>query len=278
MVSTLTSGTFIVLKPKKKCHVIGKGDPLKAHKDTPQSQDMFGSLVVILPTLHEGGQFILHQGEKEWTIDFTDKLATATEPSVCFIAFLGDIEHEALPVMSGYWMTLMYNLYHKPLHPGTSLIPTPFQLKLKQVLVDLVNDKSKLPKGSYLGFGLIYKYAHTGHKLLKLLLGQLKGIDCMLANVCDKLGLRHSLRLLYHEIADPCLNLITTKEFDPSRNEEAMNYESTPEDYLWGSLVGSFSSDSQANVGRNLKFWRMAVWRMMIWRRMISMNMMWKQG
>jgi len=236
MVSALPSGTFVVLNPRK-IVVVGKGDFFKAHKDTPRSQDMFGSLVVVLPILHEGGQFVLRQGDKEWTIDFADKFATATEPSVCFVAFFSDIEHEVLPVTSGYRVTLTYNLYHKPVHPSTSSIPTPFQLKLKQALVDLVNDQSKLPKGGYLGFGLIHDYVHTGRKLLELLLGQLKGMDRMLANVCDELGLRYSLRLLYREVTDPGLNLITTEELDVSKYDEIYD-DPSGEDFLRRAFVG----------------------------------------
>ena len=216
--------------------MVGRGDFFKAHKDTPRGQDMFGSLVVVLPTLHEGGQFVLRQGEKEWTIDFADKFATATEPSACFVTFFGDIEHEVLPVMSGYRITLTYNLYHKPMHPSTSSIPTPFQLKLKRALVDLVNDKSKLPKGGYLGFGLVHEYVHTGHEVLEPLMGQLKGSDRALADVCDELGLRYSLRLLYRGITDPCLNLIATEELEV--DEARMDYESSSTAYLEQALEG----------------------------------------
>ncbi|KAF8439935.1 hypothetical protein L210DRAFT_3612476 [Boletus edulis BED1] len=197
-----------------KLNVYGKGDFFKAHKDTPRGQDMFGSLVVVLPTAHEGGQFILRQGEKKWTLDFASEYATATEPSAFFVAFCGDIEHEVLPVTSGYRVTLTYNLYHGLVHPNTSSTLTPFHLKLKHALADLVNDKSILPNGGYLGFGLIHEYVHTGHNLVEPLLDQLKGSDCALSNVCKELGLRYSLRLLYRSITDEGFDLITTKEID----------------------------------------------------------------
>ena len=197
---------------------------------------MFGSLVVVLPTLYEDGQFVLRQGEKEWTLDFTNKFASATEPSVCFVAFFGDTEHEVLPVTSGYRVTLTYNLYHKPIHPSTSSIPTPFQVKLKQALVDLVNDKSTLPNGGYLGFGLVHEYVHTGRNLLDPLLGQLKGSDRALADVCDELGLRYSFRLFYRGITDSQVNLITTKELDVDGRR--MDYESSSSDYLQQALEG----------------------------------------
>ena len=199
---------------------------------------MFGSLVVVLPTLYEGGQFVLRQGEKEWTIDFTDGLAAAAEPSVSFVAFFGDIEHEVLPVTSGYRVTLTYNLYHKPIQPSTTFIPTPFYLKIEQALIGLVNDKSKLSNGGYLGFGLAHEYVHTGRKLIDPLLGQLKGSDRALANVCDALGLRYSLRLLYRGFFDQQLSLITTNELDLKDNDDVDLEDSTAELYLMRALRG----------------------------------------
>ena len=197
---------------------------------------MFGSLVVVLPTVHEGGQLVLRHGGKDWTIDFTDKFAGATESSVCFVAFFSDIEHEVLPVTSGYRVTLTYNLYHKPTHLITPIpIPTPFRLQLKQALVDMVNDKSKLPDGGYLGFGLAHEYAHTGHNLLDQLLGQLKGSDRVLADVCDELGLRYYLRLLYRGILDPRINLITSSELDVVEVEDS---EAGSFEYLREALEG----------------------------------------
>ena len=199
---------------------------------------MFGSLVVVLPTLHEGGQFVLRQGEKEWTLDFTDKFASATEPSVCFVAFFGDTEHEVLPVTSGYRVTFTYNLYHKAIHPRASLLPTPFHIKLKQALVDLVNDKSTLPDGGYLGFGLIYEYVHTGYNLLDLLLGQLKGSDRALADVCDELGLRYTLRLFYRGITSSNFNLITTNELEVNNAGGGVDGEPEYSDFLQQALSG----------------------------------------
>jgi hypothetical protein len=77
-----------------------------------------------------------------------------------------------------------------------------------------VNDKSKFPNGGYLGFGLAHEYVHTSRKLIDPLLGQLKGSDRTLANVCDALGLRYSLRLLYGGGVDP---IGTSWKFDPER-------------------------------------------------------------
>ncbi|KAF9235657.1 hypothetical protein BU15DRAFT_77778 [Melanogaster broomeanus] len=183
-----------------KLNVYGKGDFFKPHKDTPRGRRMIGSLVVVLPTQHEGGQLVLRRGRKEWTVDFADKFAAATEPSACFVAFFGDIEHEVLPVTSGYRVTLAYNLYYQLPSASASYLPSPFHQKLTETLVDLVNDKTTLPNGGYLGFGLMHEYAYNDRSPINWSLVELKGSDQALADVCDKLGLQHSLKLYYRDV------------------------------------------------------------------------------
>lgn len=91
-----------------------------------------------------------------------------------------------------------------------SSIHTPFHLKLKQALADLVNDPSILPNWGYLGFGLVHEYVYTRKNLLEPVMAQLKGSDRAFADVCDVLGLRYSLRLLYPNLGDALVNLLTT--------------------------------------------------------------------
>ena len=235
MASPADHALFCRFDPQFKPFFTGKGDFFKAHKDTPRGQDMFGSLVIVLPTVHEGGQFVLRQARKEWTLDFAPKFATATEPSACFMAFYGDLEHEVLPVTSGYRVTLTYNLSHKPIHPGASLIHMPFYLGLKQALVDLINDPSTLPNGGYLGFGLMHEYVHTRQDLLDPVMAQLRGSDRALAEVCDALGLRYSLRLLYRNIGGTELNFLTTEALDVG---DALYYDATVSNYLQQAFEG----------------------------------------
>ncbi|KAG6375282.1 hypothetical protein JVT61DRAFT_3504 [Boletus reticuloceps] len=192
---------------------------------------------------HEGGQLVLRHRDKEWTVDFTEKFMTKSEPSVCFIAFFGDIEHEVLPVTSGYRVTLAYNLYqwHAILADdtrGAAVLLVAPAVNAHTSLVDLVSDKSKLPNGGYLGFGLAHEYVHTSRKLLELLLGQLKGSDRVLADVCDALGLRYSLRLLYRGIVDQQLNLITTNELDVKHDPAVLVEDSTDKFHIMRALRG----------------------------------------
>ncbi len=71
---------------------------------------MFGSLVVVFPTPHEGGTLVLRHHGKEWTFDSGKILANAPN-CVAYVAFFSDVEHEVSPVASGHRVTVTYNLY-----------------------------------------------------------------------------------------------------------------------------------------------------------------------
>ncbi len=81
-------------------------------KDTPCSVDMIGSLVVIFPTPHKGGTFILCHDHQEYTFDSGLKLLSHIEKlSIAYAAFYSDIKYEVTVIKSGYCVSLMYNLY-----------------------------------------------------------------------------------------------------------------------------------------------------------------------
>ncbi|KAJ3533048.1 hypothetical protein NM688_g7337 [Phlebia brevispora] len=50
-----------------KLNVYGEGSFFKPHRDTPRSEAMLGTLVIIYPTRHEGGALIFRDGNEEWT-------------------------------------------------------------------------------------------------------------------------------------------------------------------------------------------------------------------
>lgn len=89
----------------------GKDSFFRAHQDTPRGAKMFGSLVLVFPTPHEGGSLVLRHEGKEWSFDSAKVLAEQPSPSIGYVAFFSDVEHEVLPVKSGYRVTITYNLY-----------------------------------------------------------------------------------------------------------------------------------------------------------------------
>ncbi|MEO7100315.1 MAG: 2OG-Fe(II) oxygenase [Luteolibacter sp.] len=87
--------------------VYGTGGHFKAHRDTEKLAAMFGTLIIALPSAHEGGRlFIRHEG-REIEVDFSRKDHLH---GFQHAAFFADCEHEVEPVRSGYRCCLVYNL------------------------------------------------------------------------------------------------------------------------------------------------------------------------
>ncbi|KAL3253155.1 hypothetical protein ABHI18_009682 [Aspergillus niger] len=80
------------------------------HQDTEKADGMFATLVVCLPSKHEGGTLVAsHRG---WKIAWST--APSSEFSFSWSAWYADVIHEVRPVTSGYRVVLVYNLIHRP--------------------------------------------------------------------------------------------------------------------------------------------------------------------
>src|SRR6201996_3395291 len=94
---------------------LGKGSFFKSHKDTPRGEKMFGSLVIILPTKHEGGSLLLKHSSAHFHFDgaslLSPHLSEQGTQSFAYVAFYSDVEHEVAEVTSGHRVTITYNLY-----------------------------------------------------------------------------------------------------------------------------------------------------------------------
>ncbi|KAI1909833.1 hypothetical protein LOZ61_004759 [Ophidiomyces ophidiicola] len=72
------------------------------------SNGMFGTLIVCLPSKHDGGEVVVtHQGESR-----IFESAATSGSSTSFAAWYSDVTHEIKPVKSGYRMVITYNLIH----------------------------------------------------------------------------------------------------------------------------------------------------------------------
>ena len=188
---------------------VGPGSFFKAHVDTPKSGKMFGSLVVVLPTKHKGGTFPLRHGDREWVFNSADLVSpqNTESPRAAFVAFFGDIRHEVTEVLSGYRVTLTYNLYFGDDNSTTGMIvPSPTVLpindteaKIKELLVALLNNPKFLPDGGLVGFGLSHLYPIGSEDNINLReLGEnLKGMDATIKRACDSLSLDVSVKTIY---------------------------------------------------------------------------------
>ncbi|MBK8254495.1 MAG: 2OG-Fe(II) oxygenase [Polyangiaceae bacterium] len=88
--------------------VYGPGQFFAPHKDSERADDMFGTLVVELPSAYEGGDFIVQHGAEKKV--FQAPKGSKTE--LRLIAFYADCLHEVKPVTSGHRIVLTYQLRH----------------------------------------------------------------------------------------------------------------------------------------------------------------------
>jgi hypothetical protein len=82
----------------------------RVHQDSEKDNSMIGTLVVTLPSSYTGGELMVGHNE-EW------KAYRGSKTALSLVAFYADCRHEVLRVVSGYRITLTYNLL---LHGDTS--------------------------------------------------------------------------------------------------------------------------------------------------------------
>jgi hypothetical protein len=71
---------------------------------------MLGTLVICLPSKHEGGEVIATHKDQTQTHDSAAK----SEYGFSYAAWYSDVRHEIEPVTEGYRLVLTYNLIHRP--------------------------------------------------------------------------------------------------------------------------------------------------------------------
>lgn len=87
------------------------------HRDTEKAPGMFATLVLVLPSLHTGGELLIRHRDREVCLD----LACEDASEVAFAAFYADCWHEVRPISSGYRLVLIYNLIRQ----GPGKLPEP---------------------------------------------------------------------------------------------------------------------------------------------------------
>ncbi|EPQ57176.1 hypothetical protein GLOTRDRAFT_115211 [Gloeophyllum trabeum ATCC 11539] len=200
-----------------KLNTYGKGSFFKPHQDTPRAENMFGSLVIIYPSAHEGGTLIFRHKGEEWSFDAAEALAGKPPNSVAYAMFYSDVEHEVTMVDSGYRVTLTYNLYYDDLQ---AVVPMPVSTLsqedlLKETFQRLLEDTTFLPEGGRLGFGLRHQYPiDPSRRSLRNIFAILKGSDGILKRVAEKLSLDVSLRVIYWEEGDEKMIMSGPNEFE----------------------------------------------------------------
>lgn len=146
---------------------------------------MFGTLVVCLPSKHEGGEVIATHRDK------SAKFSTAeiSEFGFSWAAWYADVTHEVKPVTSGHRIVLVYNLIHRPtaallnLGENRTTRLTNCLNSWSRVADDLIGRRSNIyDKGWDMGFdvscppALVYTFEHK-YTTAELSFSRIKGVD-----------------------------------------------------------------------------------------------------
>ncbi len=137
--------------------VYEKGSFFAPHRDTEKAERMFATLVVCLPSKHEGGTLIVSHDGKTRRIDFGGE---ASRFQMQYAAFYADCQHEITPVVSGYRVCLVYNLAiakskQQPSAPVSGGAVDLAATALTNIFADTSRDKIAIPlKHQYTEAGL----------------------------------------------------------------------------------------------------------------------------
>ncbi len=84
-----------------------KGGFFLPHRDSEKLDGMVATMVVVLPSSHEGGELIVRHDGQEKRFDFGGRESGFVTR---FAAFYADCEHEVRPIKNGNRLCLVYNL------------------------------------------------------------------------------------------------------------------------------------------------------------------------
>ncbi|KZV73794.1 hypothetical protein PENSPDRAFT_574026 [Peniophora sp. CONT] len=182
-----------------KLNIYGKGSFFKEHVDTPHNGNMLGSLVLVFPTPHSGGELVLRpEAGDAYTFD-SGNLLTPGKARIGYAAFYSDVAHEVLPVTDGHRVTLTFNLYTEDTNrrvPAPSTISARLG-QCKDHLEQLLRDDALLPDGGLLVFGLQHAYPVKVNHCICDTYQMLKGVDRVLWDMLCDMDLDPDMHLLY---------------------------------------------------------------------------------
>jgi len=157
--------------------VYDEGAFFKAHRDTEKTEGMFGTLLIVLPSRHAGGQLVVRHTGREVAVDLSgDEVA-----ELKFAAFYADCEHEVLRVTCGHRVCLVYNLLQQLRDKGKStsqLVAPLYEAETAEVTKQLASAFARPGAPTKIAWLLEHQYSPAG-----LSFDVLKGADKARATV-----------------------------------------------------------------------------------------------
>ncbi len=155
--------------------IYDKGGFFAVHRDTEKTAGMFGTLIVVLPCEHTGGELIVRHAGREVILD----LSGAETSELRVAAFYADCEHEVRPVTGGHRVCLVYNLLQPRTGKGSRPLAAPaYHGEIEQAAATL--REAFAGKGAPAKLAWLFKHEYSPAGLS---FAGLKGEDATLAKV-----------------------------------------------------------------------------------------------
>ena len=240
--------------------------------------------MVVYPTVHQGGEFVLRHKEHEWTFDTKVLMSLLSSPSLTYVTFYSDVKHEVLQITSGSRVTLTHNLYLVPRNPiPRDPAPSdPPAILVKPSLKNTMNFQATLDlllkspefmtEGGTLAFGLAHLYPITPdleEMELQEIIAYLKGEDAEVYQSCLELGLKPVLQMVYNKDRGSCYwsvhgIMIGSIVYQPSYDFNNQRYEVYLLEELDGIPVnlanGVLAADSEWNKQELIEEYEQLTW------------------
>jgi hypothetical protein len=178
--------------------VYDPGGFFKAHRDTEKAGGMFATLIVVLPSVHRGGELVIRHAGREVVVD----LSTDEISDLKFAAFYADCEHEVRPVIEGHRVCLVYNLIQVPGGKTEGPVSAPLYASEIEAAGELLKKAFGMGAPAKLAWLLEHHYSPAG-----LSFAGLKGEDAALAKVlraaAERAGCAIHLGIVHIEESGP---------------------------------------------------------------------------
>jgi hypothetical protein len=169
--------------------VYDPGSFFVGHRDTEKTPGMFATMVLVLPSIHRGGELLVRHLGREMVFDLSSE-----DPSeIGFAAFYADCVHEVRPVSAGYRLTLTFNLRFPDKKRG---LKAPDYRSVEGRVAELLRgwtDAGDEPDKLILPLEHAYTPAELSFRALK---GADAGVASVLINACGKADCALHLTLL----------------------------------------------------------------------------------
>ncbi|KAG9770929.1 hypothetical protein KCU88_g6480, partial [Aureobasidium melanogenum] len=161
-----------------------EGAFFKPHRDSEKAPGMFGTLMICLPSSHQGGELVLTHNND--TVEFNT--SPTSEFDISYAAWYSDVLHEVKPVTQGYRLVLIYNLIrHNSATVSVPPSPTEYKEKVVPILKQWYLDVDAPKSPDFLVYALEHQYTQASLRL-ELLKGSDLGIVQCLKDAAAELG------------------------------------------------------------------------------------------